>query len=74
MAAQQPRPARPRRLLADGLAHALLYMRMLGKPEVVVRHQVDALRQAHLTKKTGAPQLRKGRRKAGLKLFARVHA
>ena len=58
-----------RRLGESGL-HAGGKMRVLRQTEVVVRHQIDAPRQPHLTKQAGLPYRRKRRRERGPVLVA----
>ena len=73
MAAQQARAAGACRQSLQGRAHGLRQVRMLGESEVVVRHEIDSVREAHLAEQPRAPRRRQSGREPFLKFLPRVH-
>ena len=47
---------------------------MRGKAKIVVRHEVDAMRQPQVAQQPRSAELRQRRRQASVKLFERIHA
>ena len=74
MAAQKARAAGPGWKVGDGRAHRLCQIRMFGKPEVVVRDEIDPEREPHLPQQARASQLGQRGCKTIFKFLPRVHA
>ncbi len=74
MTAQKARAAGPGGKVGERRAHRLRQIRMLGKPEVVVRDEIDPTRQPHLPQEPRVSQLRQRGCKTILKFLPCGHA